>query len=749
MNISTTNISHLLYIDVETRSIEDLESVGLHNYALKAEVLIFGWAVDSGVVRAWLPLYEPIPLELKQLLEDPSTTIVAWNASFERNILKYALKIDLPIRRFRDAMVLARSMSMPGKLESVCDILKIDEDMAKIKDGKRLIQLFSVQNGTRGKKTLFGVSDGFNDPKMYPDEFDAFIQYCIRDVEIERVLWNMLLPFSFPKEQWEDWFLDQELNEFGIPFNVPRAKKALALAEKYKAESKEKLNILTGLANANSRDQLLQWLKERGYPWGSLLKTYVDGELKNKDSKLTAEARDVLELRQKSSQNSYKKLETLLAQVSSDGRLRHAFQFMGASRTGRWSSAGTQIQNPPRPTKAFKDFIKKRGESEIFRLIDNEDYDGIKSAFDDSTLPFIASSIRMMIEAPAEHDMVVCDLSAIEFVTLGWLARCKGIMDCVKAKHDPYLDFAIRLYAKKGFDYDSLEKAYKSGDTVVTELRQNSKPPVLGCGYGLGGGELITNEFGDQVRSGLWGYAKANCGVELSIEEAHRAVKVYRETYPEVVQFWTDMEQAFKQTLKYGKPITVGYVTWDKRNKEWRLIENNFTGAMITFYRFEIPKVGYIIRMKLPSGRFLHYLNCRLEEEEFTYTDKKTNEKKTAVGEVIYYDGVEHSAIEDEDGVVSKKAHKWGKTKNYGGKEAEQATQGVARDILVNGCHLAKEMGFSIFGLFHDEMGTLVKKDWNAPTLEDLRFCMSQPPAWASTMILGAEGYNGKFYKKG
>ena len=226
-----------------------------------------------------------------------------------------------------------------------------------------------------------------------------FTEYCIRDVEIERKLWYMLLPL-FENSQWKDWFFDQQMNERGIPINVSRARKALNLAERCKKEFKELLNAKTGLENANSRNQLLAWLQTQGYPWGSIEKKYVDTEMKKPDSKLTPLAREVLMLRQKSAQNSYKKLERILAQVSPDGRLRNQFVYMGAARTGRWSSAGTQVQNLPRPVKAVKKMLKENPDK-LFQLIDEERYEEIKSLFDGSTLPFVSSVLRNLFEC---HD---------------------------------------------------------------------------------------------------------------------------------------------------------------------------------------------------------------------------------------------------------------------------------------------------------------------------------------------------------
>lgn len=729
-----------IFLDFETKCKLDIDLVGTDNYARSAKVLMLGWAIENRKVQVWFPDEDEMPSELRAALLDPEFIKIAWYATFERLIFKYTLGIDIPIEQWRDAMILARHISLPGKLESVCDILKIGKDEAKIKDGKRLIKIFCEPNGEEGQETLWGVSDGFNDPRAFPTEWRLFCDYCIRDVEIERTLWEKLLKLSFPEEMWKDWFFDQHMNDAGMPFNAVRAQKALGLAARFKNEAKERLNNLTGLENANSRTQLLPWLEARGYSWGSLLKTYVDAELKNPESKLTPEAREVLILRQKSAQNSYKKIEKMLAQVAPDGRIHQQFMFMGASRTGRWSAGGVQVMNMPRPIKK----VKKAKPEHIFDLIDREAYDEIMKEFDGSTLPFVSSCIRMFFEAPSDHDMIVCDLAAIEYGTVGWLARCKAIMNCLRQKHDPYLDFAPNLYPSKNYQYDWLKEQYDAGNAEIEAVRQMAKPPVLGGGYGLGGGDLAVNEFGDTVRTGLWGYALNVCGVDISKQQAHDATKVYRRINHEVVQLWADMENAFKWVLKHGKTITVGEVAWDKYDKQWVPVRDNFTGAKVTFSRVHSKNIGDIIRMQLPSGRYLHYLNARIEMETAKGNDGQPWER-----EVIYYDGIEHSATEAADGSISKKAMKWGKTKTYGGKLTENAVQAIARDILINGCHLAVDAGFQVFGVFHDEMATLVQQTWESPTLEDLRACMSTSPSWGPTLILDASGYIGSFYKKG
>jgi DNA polymerase len=336
--------------------------------------------------------------------------------------------------------------------------------------------------------------------------------------------------------------------------------------------------------------------------------------------------------------------------------------------------------------------------------------------------------------------LVVCDLNAIENRAVGWASRCDAILEVHRAGRDPYLEFGTKLYPM--FTYEELLTEYESGND---EKRQNCKAPVLGGGFGLGGGELYVNEYGDTVRGGMWGYALNVCGVDMTRELAHEAVKIFRDSYPEVVQFWRDLEEGFKQTLMFGRPVEIGKVTW---RKQWVEAPNQLPGAVVVFERKELNGRP-VIRMVLPSGRSLHYLNASMQEEEFTYTDKKSGKKKTSTGTVLYYDGIEHSATQDAEGNTVKKKMKWGRTKTYGGKLCENFVQGIARDILLNSMKIADEMGFKLIGCFHDEIATEVEDDPFAPGLEDLRFCMSEAPPWAPTLLLDAAGWSGRFYRKG
>jgi DNA polymerase len=690
----------------------------------------------------------------------------------------------VPLEQWRDPIILAHNLSLPGKLEDVAKILKMKEQKDPRGDELKkmfcqpvnLKQLLKFKNPDTPppQQRLFGPPVPlFRNHNTHPREFAEYVEYCRQDTRSERDLWYRMLKVPFPEIEWRGWLLDQKINEFGMPGNRSMAEKMLRIAERFITERQIALKQITGLKNPNSDDQMKEWLSTRGYAWGSLNAKYVALELDNPESKLTAEARTALTLRKAARKSSYKKLIRFLAQLSEDDRLRYQFKYMGAPRTGRWASGKTdntdsavQVQNMSRGEGA----VQKKLQHAI-DLVMAEDYDAICREFMDipdkkksvTPVELVITLMRSLFQAKPGKKLNVADLNAIENRKLGWAAGCKAILDvfrtcnkcgfvvddlhgpfecpkcgCLKAR-DPYLAFGTKLYGKS---YADMWAAYEAG---YKDDRQNSKPAVLGAGYGLGGGELYINENKDEVRGGLWGYAKNVCGVDMPKELAHKAVKIFREEYGEVVQFWDDLEEAFKQVLKRGGKIRVGEVTWDKKNHEW--VEHPTKGkqCVIEFQRQKMEGGGYLIRMVLPSGRALHYLNATIEEEK--RTSKKTGLPYTV--QTIYYDGIEHSASEEADGSRKKQKHKWGRVKTYGGKICENAIQAMSRDDLLNGMFEADAMGFHIWGLFHDELATEDDDTMFGLRVEDLIYCMTVVSDSTPGMLLGAEGYSGPVYKKG
>lgn len=764
-----------LFGDFETYSLVDLTVVGLDNYARHPStgVSMLGWVVDQAEeVEVWLPHLQPeVPPALRALIDDPEVIIIAWNAPFEHAIINHVLKIPLPISRFRDPIMLAHNLSLPGKLEDVAEILR----MKNLKDprGDELKDMFCLPVSKGGEVTLFGIAPPlFRTPESHPREFAEYIEYCKQDVRATRDLWYRMSKIGFPEHEWRGWMLDHKINTFGIPGRRDLAEKGWRLVNRFMDERRRLLKEKTGLENPNSDVQMKAWVTERGYPWNSMRSPTVLAEIANPNSPITPECREVLKLRASARKSSYTKIEKFLNLLSTiDDRLRNQFRYMGAARTGRWASGGgddasVQVQNLPRGAKA----VKKKLDLAL-DLLDREDYEGIVREFMDTKNPkdsltvveFVITLLRSLFQAKPGNIFHVADKNAIENRVLGWVAGCKAILDvfrtcnecgtlvneppvpflcpkcgCKKSR-DPYLAFGTYLYNKT---YEEMWASYKAGNE---DERQNSKPPVLGGGYGLGGGELFTNEYGDEVRGGLWGYALSVCGVDMPKDLAHKAVKILREAWVEVPQLWTDLEEAFKQVLMRGGVIKVGEVTWDRENKEW--VEHHTHGqqCVLTFSRIPMADGGYIVRMQLPSGRALHYLNATIDQE--SRTSKRTGREYTV--DVLHYDGIEHSATQGADGKNVKKHHKWGRVKTYGGKLTENAVQAISRDDLLNSMFLADEMGFNIWGLFHDEVAVEQEEDIFAPGLNDLIWCMTSVPTWAPGLLLGAEGYTSRVYKKG
>lgn len=725
-----------LFIDLETRNAaHDLEEDGLDWYSRTAEITMAGWAIDDDPVQLW-NLDTSIPSRLLNALNDPSYLLVAFYATFERTLLHRSYGIWLPYERWRDVRVLARSWSLPGSLEKASEVLKLTDDDRKL-DGGKLIDLFCKPARHKEEHTLFGTLGKFNDAASHPEQWAQFEEYCKRDVHAERVIWRMLNASPLPMSEWEGWFLDQKINDTGIPVNRKMAENALWLAQREQLELLDKLKEITGLENPNSDTQMKEWARARGYRPNSLLKQYLQAELDDKKSKMTDECRMVLKIRQQERMSSFKKLERLLRVLGPDDMLRYQFQYGGAARTMRWSGADVQTQNLPRPIKAVeKDYQK------AVDLIMKRDYDTIKADYP-SVISMVASSLRMTFQAPDGQKISICDLNAIENRVLGFLARCPAILKVFELGRDPYLAFAVYLFS---MTYEELLAEYEAGNK---EKRQLAKAPVLGGGYGLGGGELKKNQFGDWVRTGLWGYSKNVCMVDMPQEMAHKAVKILRDSWKEVTYYWTDLEEAFKQVVKFGGTINVGEVTWSRYDKRWVPCAKIVPGTVLKFDLITLENGISALHIQLPSGRCLHYLNPEIVEEPFTYKDKKTGKPKQAIGDVLYYSGIEHSSTQDEEGKQIRKTTKWARAKTYGGKLTENVVQAFSRDLLLNAMKLADKTGLRLFGTFHDELTALSPDDPFGLGVNDLKYCMQASPSWAPTMPLGAEGFESKFYRKG
>jgi DNA polymerase len=724
-------MNRILRLDYETSGTAELSgknSVGLWNYASNPEtkILMLGHELpDEKSIDLWEPHICNIPPNLLDALyeaADPTSDLFvsAFNSSFERYITHFKLGITIPASKFIDPQVGARYLSMPGDLESVCEILGLPADLQKDKRGEALIDLFSLPK-TRKKKEGGGVY--FNDHKSHPEQWVEFGNYCRQDVRAEKEIsrrMEILGALPLPEFERKVWIFDQKVNDRGVLVDVDFVTKALKLAERSKQESLDEQNKTTGLENANSTAQLLPWAQERGYPFGTLRKDTIASVLKDPEVKLPEECRTVLTKRLEAGSTSYTKLASILRNVSPDGRLRGQFVYMGASRTGRFSGNAVQLQNLARPTADFENIETLKHAREMIR---QEKYDEIKTRFG-SVLTVVKNCLRSSFIAPEGHVLNVADLASIETRAIAWLSQSEGLMSVFARGRDAYLDMAVNF---TGTPYEKLDHDIHSDDPAIKAAakrhRQVAKPAILGCGYQLGGGDWGVNKYGDKIKTGLWGYAEA-MGVQMERDQAHALVRVFRESYPEIPQMWYEIERAIAEVLNPKAKNTVrkigpnGCIVIDRINfedKEGRKVREP------------------LLRLRLPSGRYLHYLDAKMEMTKMPWEDGEGNE---VWREALVYGG------------QNQTTKQWSRITSRGGKVFENLIQAISRDILCLQMLLIEDQDLFVVLHAHDEPVCETPSDLFAPTYEDMIEIMKEDISWAPGLLLGADGFCDSCYHK-
>jgi len=726
----------ILWMDYESRSPVDLTEVGVDVYFShpKTEILMMAYAFDDGPVEVWeARTGNWIPDRVYAALCDPTVTKAAWNAAFERTGTEKKMGLLIPFDQWYDPSVGARYLSMPGGLDTVGKIIGLPVQFQKNEErGAILRRMFCEPIPVKKRKaatdenTLFAVSPiedaeieyKYRDWSTNPTEWAEFVEYCRQDVVAERAIAKMVDVFPLPESEVKMWYLDQKINWTGFAADRSFAKKCFDLAERDKINHTNNLRQITNLENPNSNQQFLPWIQARGYPYNSLRKEPVKAALTDEAVKLTDEGRTALDMLKYSKKTSYTKLKAITDCLGPDDRLRDQFLFYGSTRAGRWSGRTVQLQNMARPIKALE---KKGALEKAIELIRAEDYEGLAKAFlkdpknpkkgYETVIDIVTSCIRSAFIAAPGMRLDVCDLNAIENRVLGWVAGEDKILQVFREGKCPYIAFAAMMY---NIPYAVLEAAYNNDDPDAKEKRQIGKPAVLGSGYRMAGGDWGENKYGDRVKKGLWGYAE-NMGVKMTKEQAHTATAVFRGEYKKVVSLWYDSERAVAKCLKHGSTEWIGptQLVWCDRRKR-----KNGT---------------YILRIHLPSGRCLHYLDARVEEREQTGRDGSKYMKDT-----ILYKGID-STSEDKS---------WKDIITHGGKLTENIVQAISRDLIAHAMLLADEVGLQIVAHVHDEIVTENPDTPDGLGLEDLQWCMSQTPSWAPGLPLIAKGYSGTFYKK-
>lgn len=346
--------------------------------------------------------------------------------------------------------------------------------------------------------------------------------------------------------------------------------------------------------------------------------------------------------------------------------------------------------------------------------------------------PLIISKniIRTVFVAPEEQRFNVCDLNAIETRVGAWVAQCPSLLAVFEKRHDPYLDFAVKM---TGIPYDKLAEDIKSKDqkikTIAKRIRQVAKPGVLGAIYRMGGGGWAKDENGDYYKTGLWGYAES-MGIDMIQEEAHLVVKVFRNSYPEICGngyngeirgIWIQLEDAVADVL----------------NGE-RTIRKIGPFDCITIDKITIDGRAPMLRIQLPSGRYLHYMDAGIESRKMPWQRKnpETGEMEDVYRPAFVYYG------------LNQDTKQWVEIISHGGHIFENIVQGIARDVLADKLLEFEEIGLQVCGHVHDEGICLSKDDPFEPGVIQMEAIMNRPVDWAPTLPLGSDGFESDFYRK-
>lgn len=697
--------------DFETYSKLDVTKVGSSRYAQHAstEALMLGYAFDSGPIKQWVPVEgQEMPAEVEDAVLDDRVRKFAWNKPFEWAIWTHVYGMRTPHSAWRDPMVLALSLSLPGALEKAGPIIGLGPEYLKKGGGKVLMNWFSKDRPAT--KTLPERRIHWHQKWQ---KWCEYKEYNYFDVKAERKVWLNLSPYDLPEHEWELWYLDQEINNEGLPINMDMVRNAIHVRDDLIEDRLEKMKKITGLSNPNSGSQLLPWLRAQGYVFNDLKAGHIRRAKEMLDDQITGgeahpeEVKDlwsILEMRQEVSKTSTKKFDALERMTDSDGRLRNSHQFAGAGRTWRWAGRGFQVQNLKKAVKGLdgldweklpSGFKKVVGGTQIaaahrVATMDAETLDLLYS----EPMEVLGGAVRTVVQAPEGYVFIDADLSAIENVGLGWVSNDRKILSVFETGRDPYIDFATYLYKRT---YQDLYAEYEGGDKTKRTI---SKPGVLGCGYMLSAGHQYEDkQTGEIEATGLLGYAW-NMGVKLTPEQSELSVKVWRETFKDAVQFWWDISDAAFDCLKSGKRTVCGPLQFDRK--------------------------GPFLRMVLPSERALHYVRPKLEQWLAPWGKYKLS--------------VTYEQLNDK--------HQWDRVSTHPGKLTENAVQAIARDLLAHGMMLAASRGIKIVMHVHDQIIGLCREDEAEEKLRILQECMGTRPSWAKTIPLKSAGHISKWFVK-
>lgn len=515
---------NMITIDIETKSDKDISKCGIYAYTDTPyfDILLFAYSIDGQPIQVVdMANGEEIPENVLAALADENVVKRAFNCNFERVCLSkylrenhpqyfqsYSIDVDtvgdfLNPESWHCSMIHARTLGLPSSLAEVGKVLGIEQQ--KMTEGKALIKFFCMPYDT-----IDGVPQ-FHSPTDYPDKWEIFKAYNKRDVEAEMEIDKKLSRFPVPDFIWQEFYLDQEINDRGILVDMQLADKAISLDAEAKEELTTEMQRLTGVENPNSVYQLLDWLETQGYKSDSLGKAQVQELIKTAKEPV----KSVLQMRLQLSKSSVKKYTAMKNTACSDNRARGMFSFYGASRTGRWAGRNVQLQNLPQ--NHLPDL------SEARELVKYGSFEDIQMLYDD--VPDTLSQLIRTAFIPRQGmKFIVADFSAIEARVIAWLAGEEWRMKAFANGEDIYCASASKMFGVP---------VVKHGENG--HLRQKGKISELACGFGGSVGAMK---------------AMGADSLGLSDTELKQIVTDWREASPHITELWWAVDRAVKKAIK-------------------------------------------------------------------------------------------------------------------------------------------------------------------------------------------------------
>lgn len=570
-----------LSLDLETKSSVDIAKCGVYKYSESPdfEILLFGVSVNHGPITVYdLACGDKVPEEIIAALPDDRVTKFAYNAAFERVCLSvwlrknypqhfrtYSVRGD-PVQNYLDpsswkcTMVWAAYNGLPLGLDKVGAVLGFEEQ--KLKEGKDLIKYFCCP--CRPTKKNGGRT--WNLPHHAPEKWALFKKYNERDVQVEMQIQERLKNYPVPDFVWDEYHLDQEINDRGIMIDQEMVAQALRIDELSKSDLTARMRQKTGLENPGSVVQMKNYLAENGMEVDTLGKKDVAAMIKAAPENLA----EVLALRLQLAKSSVRKYQAMQNAVCADGRCHGMFQFYGANRSGRWAGRLIQLQNLPQ--NHMEDLEEARG------LVKTGDYEMLDMLYD--SVPGVLSElIRTAFIPRPGYKFIVSDFSAIEARVLSHLAHEEWRAEVFREGRDIYCESASRMFGVP---------VEKHGQN--SHLRQRGKVAELALGYG-----------------GSVGALKAMGATDMGIpeEELQPLVNMWRSSNPNITAYWWTVDRAVKDAITQRTRTQVGDIIFEMRNGmlfislpsgrklayvKPRIGENRFGGESVTYMGIDATK---------------------------------------------------------------------------------------------------------------------------------------------------------------